>query len=285
MEDFEKLGSFYLGRVYDLAAGALKDDLLLYDAKDLVTHAVCVGMTGSGKTGLCIGLLEEAALDGVPAIVIDPKGDLCDLMLTFPELRPADFRPWVNEDDAARTGVSPDDYAAQQADVVAEGAGRLGPGRRAHRAPAGRRRRRDLHPGQHGGVAGLDPGLLRGAGGRGPRRRRAPARPRGHDGDQPARPARHRGRPHPQPGVHPADYHRRPGVAGWIGAGPGSVGPAGTAAAGRAGGRSGPGVVLPGQGAVRAGDGAQQPACLAGVRGVDGGRGPGRRPPVGDSGG
>jgi hypothetical protein len=65
----------------------------LYDSKDLTTHAMCVGMTGSGKTGLCVGLIEEAALDGVPSIVIDPKGDLADLMLTFPALRPEDFRP------------------------------------------------------------------------------------------------------------------------------------------------------------------------------------------------
>jgi len=67
---FEKLGVFYLGK------SKANDDLLLYDSKDLVTHAVCVGMTGSGKTGLCINLLEEAAIDGIPAIIIDPKGDL-----------------------------------------------------------------------------------------------------------------------------------------------------------------------------------------------------------------
>ena len=86
-EDFEKLGVFYLGRPYDLAAKQAKPGWLLYDSKDLVTHAVCVGMTGSGKTGLCIGLLEEAAIDGIPAIVIDPKGDLANLMLTFPQDR------------------------------------------------------------------------------------------------------------------------------------------------------------------------------------------------------
>src|SRR6185503_742870 len=89
MEEFEKLGVFYLGKT--------KEGLLLYDSKDLVTHAVCVGMTGSGKTGLCITLLEEAAMDGIPAIVIDPKGDLCNLMLTFPHLSPQEFQPWVEE--------------------------------------------------------------------------------------------------------------------------------------------------------------------------------------------
>ncbi len=88
MQDFEKLGVFYLGRPYDLATKKREDDLLLYDSKDLVTHAVCVGMTGSGKTGLCLSLLEEAAIDGIPAIVIDPKGDLGNLLLTFPDLAP-----------------------------------------------------------------------------------------------------------------------------------------------------------------------------------------------------
>jgi hypothetical protein len=116
MADFEKLGAFYLGRLYDLDKGARREDLLLYDAKDLTTHAVCVGMTGSGKTGLCLSLLEEAAIDGVPAIAIDPKGDLGNLMLTFPELRPADFRPWIDESEAARAGATPDDYAAQVAE-------------------------------------------------------------------------------------------------------------------------------------------------------------------------
>lgn len=97
MEDFEKLGAFYLGRPYDLKNKQRRDGLVLYDSKDLVTHAVCVGMTGSGKTGLCVGLLEEAAIDGVPAIVIDPKGDLANLLLTFPDLQANDFRPWINE--------------------------------------------------------------------------------------------------------------------------------------------------------------------------------------------
>ena len=119
--DFEKLGVFYLGRPYDLGAKQSAGGLLLYDAKDLVTHAVCVGMTGSGKTGLCLALLEEAALDGIPALVIDPKGDLGNLLLTFPELRAADFRPWINEDDARRKGVSPDAFAEQQAETWTKG--------------------------------------------------------------------------------------------------------------------------------------------------------------------
>src|SRR5262249_21594649 len=108
--DFEKLGAFYLGRPYDLAAKQVEPGWLLYDSKDLVPHAVCVGMTGSGKTGLCLSLLEEAAIDNIPAIVVDPKGDLSNLLLTFPELRPSDFEPWVNADDAQRKGLSVQDY-------------------------------------------------------------------------------------------------------------------------------------------------------------------------------
>jgi hypothetical protein len=73
MPDYEKLGAFYLGRPYDPGSGKAEDGLILYDSKDLVTHAVCFGMTGSGKTGLCLALLEEAAIDGVPALVIDPR--------------------------------------------------------------------------------------------------------------------------------------------------------------------------------------------------------------------
>jgi hypothetical protein len=127
-EDFEKLGVFYLGRPYDLATKQAKPGWLLYDSKDLVTHAVCVGMTGSGKTGLCIGLLEEAAIDGIPALIIDPKGDLANLMLNFPELRGEDFAPWANEEDARKKGLSPADYATQQAEMWKKGLGDWGQG-------------------------------------------------------------------------------------------------------------------------------------------------------------
>ena len=125
---YEKLGAFYLGRPLDLERGTPGDNALLYDAKDLVTHAFIVGMTGSGKTGLGIGLLEEAAIDGIPSIVVDPKGDLANLLLTFPELRGEDFRPWINEDDARRKGQSPDDYAAAQADLWRRGLADWGQG-------------------------------------------------------------------------------------------------------------------------------------------------------------
>ena len=112
---FEKLGLFYLGRRHDPASSQTLDEPVLYDSRDLVTHAVCVGMTGSGKTGLCLGLIEEAAIDGVPVIAIDPKGDLGNLLLTFPRLSADEFRPWVNEDDARRAGTSVDAFAAEQA--------------------------------------------------------------------------------------------------------------------------------------------------------------------------
>ena len=116
MKDFEKLGLFYLGRPSDPASGIVQDEPVLYDSRDLVTHGVAVGMTGSGKTGLCIGLIEEAAIDGIPVIAIDPKGDLGNLLLTFPRLVPEDFRPWIDEDEARRAGRSPDDQAAAEAE-------------------------------------------------------------------------------------------------------------------------------------------------------------------------
>jgi len=121
MQDFEKLGVFYLGRPYDIRSKSQSEDLVLYNSKDLVTHAVCIGMTGSGKTGLCVSIIEEAAIDGIPAILIDPKGDITNLLLTFPELRSQDFAPWINEEDALKKGLSPQDYATQQADLWKNG--------------------------------------------------------------------------------------------------------------------------------------------------------------------
>src|ERR1700742_3366665 len=108
--DFEKRGVFYLGRLWNPAARQPKPGLLLYDSRDLVTHAVCVGMTGSGKTGLCLSLIEEAAIDGVPVLAIDPKGDLGNLLLTFPALSAQDFRPWIDEDEARRQGLTPEAF-------------------------------------------------------------------------------------------------------------------------------------------------------------------------------
>lgn len=128
MEDLERLASFYLGQEYDLAEGETLDKTVQYDARDLTTHAVCLGMTGSGKTGLGVIVLEEAALDGVPALILDPKGDMTNLLLTFPDLRPEDFRPWVNPDDARRKDMDLDAYAASIADLWRKGLAGTGQG-------------------------------------------------------------------------------------------------------------------------------------------------------------
>lgn len=121
MNEFEKLGAFYLGKNYDMETKSVSQDYVLYDSKDLTTHAVCVGMTGSGKTGLCIDLLEEAAIDNVPSIVIDPKGDITNLMLTFPDLKGENFLPWINKSDAKRKEMSEEEFASSQAALWKKG--------------------------------------------------------------------------------------------------------------------------------------------------------------------
>jgi len=119
--NYEKLGAFYLGKEYNLATRTLKEDPILYDSKDLNTHAVIIGMTGSGKTGLGIGLLEEALIDNIPIIAIDPKGDLPNLLLGFPNLNPEDFQPWVNAGEALNKGLTVDQFAAKQAETWRKG--------------------------------------------------------------------------------------------------------------------------------------------------------------------
>ena len=121
MSDFEKLGLFYLGRELDPDTKSRTTTPLLYDASDLVTHGVIVGMTGSGKTGLGIDLIEECAIDGVPVIAIDPKGDLGNLLLTFPKLAAGDFLPWVNPDEARRASQTVEAFAAAEASRWAKG--------------------------------------------------------------------------------------------------------------------------------------------------------------------
>lgn len=120
MSNYEKLGLFYLGRTL-AADGADTGGEFLYESKDLTTHGVIVGMTGSGKTGLGITLIEEAAIDGIPVIAIDPKGDLGNLLLTFPQLRPEDFRPWVEPSVASIAGQTPDQYAQSIAQTWRQG--------------------------------------------------------------------------------------------------------------------------------------------------------------------
>ena len=278
--DFEKLGVFYLGRPYDLATRKPKPGLVLYDSKDLVTHAVCVGMTGSGKTGLCLALLEEAAIDGIPAIVIDPKGDLAEPAAHVPRAAPEDFPPWINEDDARKKGLDARRLRAPAGGAVEEGARRVGPGRRAHPAPAGRRGLRHLHAGQRRRACPVS--ILKSfaappAGD--PRRRRA--LPRAHR--RPRRPACSaslgidadpiQSREH----ISDRDHPRRR-LARGARPRPGRAHPGDPDAARRARRRDRPRVVLPRQGALRAGDAAQQPARLAGLRRVDAGRAARRGP-------
>ncbi len=124
--DFEKLGQFYLGRT--VPADGTRPETLLYDSRDLVTHGVVLGMTGSGKTGLCLAILEEAALDDIPVLAIDPKGDIANLLLQFPELDAASFRPWIHEEDAARKGRTPDEHAAAVAETWRAGLAEWGQG-------------------------------------------------------------------------------------------------------------------------------------------------------------
>jgi hypothetical protein len=121
MQDYEKLGLFYLGKAYSMKERQVTPNLVLYESKHLTTHAVCVGMTGSGKTGLGIALLEEAAIDGIPVIAIDPKGDLGNLLLTFPKLQSEDFQPWVDSDEAGRRGLTIEQFAAQTAQQWRQG--------------------------------------------------------------------------------------------------------------------------------------------------------------------
>jgi hypothetical protein len=121
MSGYEKLGLFYLGKSYDLDQGKRGEDLILYDASDLTTHAMIIGMTGSGKTGLGIALIEEAAIDRIPIIAIDPKGDLTNLMLTFPDLHPDNFRPWINAEEAAAKGMSVEAFAERLAHTWRQG--------------------------------------------------------------------------------------------------------------------------------------------------------------------
>ena len=272
MSDYEKLGLFYLGRAFDLESKTRKTDLILYDSRDLVTHAVCVGMTGSGKTGLCIALLEEAAIDNLPAIVIDPKGDLSNLLLTFPDLKPADFRPWIDEDEARRKSLEPDAFAAAEAERWAKGLGEW------QQDGARIRRLRDAvdmvvyTPGSQAGVPVSvlksfaapsaevvdDSDLMR-------ERVSTTATSllglAGIDADpvQVARAHSH---------LDPARYR----VASGTRSRRGRAHPADPVAAGHQGRRPRAGSVLPVQGSLRAGDGAQQPARGAWLQRLDGGR-------------
>ena len=134
----EQLDLFYLGRELDPATGKAADAPFLLKSRQLATHAAIIGMTGSGKTGLGVALLEETALDHIPAIVIDPKGDMANLLLAFPELAPADFAPWVDPDEAARQNLTPEQLAEATAARWREGLAEWGQdGERIRRLRAG----------------------------------------------------------------------------------------------------------------------------------------------------
>jgi hypothetical protein len=110
----EKRGLFYLGKQFDLASNQVGQVFSL-DANHLTTHGAILGMTGSGKTGLGITLLEEALLDGVPAIILDPKGDITNLALMFPDLTPQDLLPWIAPEDAQMHELTLEAYAERMA--------------------------------------------------------------------------------------------------------------------------------------------------------------------------
>jgi len=113
-EIYEKLGLFYLGQRSN------SSDLALYKAKDLTTHAMIIGMTGSGKTGLGVDLIEEAAIDNIPSIIIDPKGDMGNLCLAFENLTPEEFAPWVepNRDPKAVAKMWREGLSSSFQDIV-----------------------------------------------------------------------------------------------------------------------------------------------------------------------
>ncbi|HKL62329.1 MAG TPA: DUF87 domain-containing protein [Woeseiaceae bacterium] len=158
MQDFEKLGAFYVGKAIDETTGTVGNELILYDSKDLTTHAVIIGMTGSGKTGLGIGLIEEAAMDHVPVIAIDPKGDLGNLLLTFPDLGADDFEPWVNPSAAVNQGRTVRQFAADQAALWKKGLADWGQDGERIRAL---RERADMAVYTPGSTAGLPVSVLR----------------------------------------------------------------------------------------------------------------------------
>ncbi len=122
MQFVEAPNNFYLGaRVDPESDQVLEDEVIYYDSRDLMTHGVILGMTGSGKTGLGITILEEAVIDNIPLLIIDPKGDITNMLLAFPDLEPSRFQPWVNPDDAVRADATVEEHARVTAERWKEG--------------------------------------------------------------------------------------------------------------------------------------------------------------------
>ena len=281
MHDYEKLGAFYLGRRYDLAANRVaSDEPLLYDAKDLCTHAVIVGMTGSGKTGLAVTLLEEAAIDGIPVIAIDPKGDLGNLLLTFPSLDAASFRPWIDEAEAARHGRTPDAEAQAVADRWRDGLAEWGqaPERIARFAAAADRA--IYTPGSQRRTTARAAAFAPRAGGGGGGGRGRAARAGAEHRLGPARPGRRRRGSAPQPRAHPRLDAARPRLARRQGPRSRRADRAGAEAAARARRRARPRVVLPAKERTQLALRAEQPRRLADLRRLGRGRAARRRAPA-----
>ncbi len=128
-ETWDQTKVFFLVKLYDINKKKVLEDKVIYDPSDLTTHGIVTGMTGSGKTGFCIGLLEEAALQGIPAIVVDPKGDLTNLILHFPDQLPADFEPWIDPDAAMRQNKTTAQLAEETAKNWKEGLASWGLGK------------------------------------------------------------------------------------------------------------------------------------------------------------
>ena len=219
-ESIDRPACFYLGREYDLATKAVRPDkIVMYDARNLTTHGVIVGMTGSGKTGLSIALLEEAAIDGIPAVIIDPKGDLTNLLLQFPDLDPRDFAEVAQPRRRPAAATSRvDDYAKQLSERWRKGLIETGQTARAHPRGVAAHRLPHLHARQRGGPAAVHPAAPSPP----PRRKLAARRPDPEGqrhGHRPARPQRHLRRPgavartrphHPPASTHAWDAGPRP---------------------------------------------------------------------------
>ena len=271
LPSYEKLGVFYLGREYDPKSQALGDELL-YDSRDLTTHAVCIGMTGSGKTGLCLSLLEEAAIDGVPAIAIDPKGDIGNLLLTFPDLKAADFQPWVDTGEASRKGQSVEDFASATAETWRKGLAEW------NQDGARIQRLRDAAevaiytPGSNSGPAAVDPALFRRAGRSHLERRHRTQGTHRLGGRRPARTARHRCGPDQEPRAHPALGDPRHRVAQGPEPRPRRDHPGRAEAPVRQGGRVRRRELLPGEGADGTRAAGEWPDRGAGLRSLARGR-------------